>query len=667
MRIVLLQALTFITFLAFAKETPEVIPSKSKIIKPTAWYAEQAERWKQFVVDHPTQEAWINYYTAARYAQWSEEELKKIVNAVKVSTPGSFEALLLQSWSAGFTQEGFAALEKAYALNPVHVSTYASMVLFQEMHQQKEKRKFFSDKLWNSGQVSASLLSYSYNVLMSLGNDAILFTDGENTTLPLFILQDVFNVREDVDVLNLDLMLVADYRDHKLKDAGISAESLAQLLTSADPKKDICTLLPAQQPRMNFYYSLTMPQQNISSIKDQLYVVGLASQVSKQRLDNISIIRENLEKRFLLDYLTVDFNGETAEATGKMFQSNYLIPMVLLYEHYIDKGEREKAKNIEALLTKIADETGKSGLINNFIRNGKRSTTPFIPYSLDVKSLEESLRIIKGNIYAYASEVTNEQYNNFLKHLIDTKQTELYERCKIDLSQYSEPTLSFMKSYHAPQQATKKQKFFTQYPVVNISFEAAQAYCEWLTAQYNNQTEKKFKKVKFRLPTISEWQVAAAGLPKATSWILGENTAEVKLFPAGKEFGKEFEAKTVSLSDPEILYPWFRVFNYRNKVLNHKGCSLGNFKFPDTMKACNGRVNAADGFWLMSQVESYFPNDVGLYDVVGNVAEMTDEKGKACGGSWNHIPEESTIKSINEYKGPDASTGFRLFMEVIEQ
>jgi hypothetical protein len=58
---------------------------------------------------------------------------------------------------------------------------------------------------------------------------------------------------------------------------------------------------------------------------------------------------------------------------------------------------------------------------------------------------------------------------------------------------------------------------------------------------------------------------------------------------------------------------------------------------------------------------------MGLWDVVGNVAEMTNEKGKACGGSWNHTPEESTIRSINEYKGPDAAVGFRPFMEVIEQ
>jgi hypothetical protein len=58
---------------------------------------------------------------------------------------------------------------------------------------------------------------------------------------------------------------------------------------------------------------------------------------------------------------------------------------------------------------------------------------------------------------------------------------------------------------------------------------------------------------------------------------------------------------------------------------------------------------------------------VGLYDVVGNVAEMIAEEGKACGGSWNHPPAESTIRSVTTYTNPDAAIGFRVFMEIIEQ
>ena len=57
---------------------------------------------------------------------------------------------------------------------------------------------------------------------------------------------------------------------------------------------------------------------------------------------------------------------------------------------------------------------------------------------------------------------------------------------------------------------------------------------------------------------------------------------------------------------------------------------------------------------------------MGLYDAVGNVAEMIDEKGKACGGSWNDPSEKSTIHSVKEFNGADETVGFRVFMEVIE-
>ena len=118
----------------------------------------------------------------------------------------------------------------------------------------------------------------------------------------------------------------------------------------------------------------------------------------------------------------------------------------------------------------------------------------------------------------------------------------------------------------------------------------------------------------------------------------------------------------------KVLYPWFRHYAFRNNPANSFGCYLGNFKVPDDVKPCQPKkMTTADGWTSLAPVEVYFPNDIGLYDVVGNVAEMIDLEGKACGGSWNHPAEESTIRSINEYKGPDSSTGFRIFMEVIEK
>jgi formylglycine-generating enzyme required for sulfatase activity len=650
-----------------AADVPERIPLKTKSIKSTEWYQAQAALWKEAVRSEQRTDAWINFYLASRYGQVSREEVASIVDAVERISPNTFEALLLQGWDLGYSSEAHDHLKKAFALNPQHPATYASLTLLSEFALDVIQRKQFADRFWKSNQVSSSLLSYSYNVLMSVEENGILFTEGDNTTLPIFILQDVFNVRGDVKVLNLDMILESDYRDRKLKQIGIDLQRFTAVEEESDNKKKLCGLLPDQNPSQKFYYSLTIAQQNIADIKDQLYVVGLASQISKQRIDNINYLKDNLENRFLLDYLTVDFDGEETYATGKIFSANYLVPMLLLSEYYIKVGDTEKLRRWETLITKIAETNNKTSLVENFLGRTKPSV-PFVSANLNIKAIEENFALVKDKIYAMEGEVTNADYQTFLAHLADIKRADLYEKVKVDLSQYAEPAYSFMKSYHVDVKSSKKDKNYGAYPIINIPFEGAVAYCEWLTEQYNNTSGRKYKKVKFRLPSVNEWQIAALGYKKFNSWILDQNSVEVKVPKNDKdELCKNCEVRLVNVKDEDIRYPWYGAYNFRNKPLNVKGCALGNFKWPESQKPCLPYLPTPDGWIAMSPVKSYFPNGMGLYDVVGNVAEMTNEKGKACGGSWNHFPEQSTIRSVNDYAGPDAAIGFRPFMEIIEQ
>lgn len=114
---------------------------------------------------------------------------------------------------------------------------------------------------------------------------------------------------------------------------------------------------------------------------------------------------------------------------------------------------------------------------------------------------------------------------------------------------------------------------YAQYPVVGVTWDQAQAFCRWRTEYYNSNN--KIKAQDYRLPTEAEWEYAARG---------GRRLA---------------------------LYPWGG-----NYVRDSRGCYMANFK------PLQGNYTDDTGS-TTTKVASYPPNDYGLYDMAGNVAEWT--------------------------------------------
>lgn len=118
---------------------------------------------------------------------------------------------------------------------------------------------------------------------------------------------------------------------------------------------------------------------------------------------------------------------------------------------------------------------------------------------------------------------------------------------------------------------------YDEYPVVGVSWEQAQAFCVWRTEYYKKSLNLPAGQVveKYRLPTEGEWEYAAR---------------------AGKSENK---------------YPWAD-----STLQNDKGCFMANFKPGD------GNYTD-DGHLITAKVATFAPNEFGLYDMAGNVAEWT--------------------------------------------
>jgi hypothetical protein len=85
---------------------------------------------------------------------------------------------------------------------------------------------------------------YAHNMLESVAEDGIIFTNGDNDTYPLWYLQDVENVRPDVRVVNLSLLNTPWYVEQLKNEPAYEADPLP--IGMSDQRIDDLSVIPWQ-------------------------------------------------------------------------------------------------------------------------------------------------------------------------------------------------------------------------------------------------------------------------------------------------------------------------------------------------------------------------------------------------------------------------------------
>ncbi len=232
-------------------------------------------------------------------------------------------------------------------------------------------------KLYESQDLAAALIDYNYNMLMSVAENAILFTNGDNDTYPAWMLQVVKNIRKDVTILNIHLnKKYPDYLKRNFSARGIELNAKEMPLKDSETfVADLCQVIHQKHPNIPIYLAVTVALDHIKPIRDQLYLVGLAYKFSPERFDNVARLKENWVNHFRLDYLHHNWYSEPHPSTPMILtqlNQNYIPPLLMLYEHYIENDNQAKAEQCKAFAIKIAKKTGQVEAVQHYIENINR-------------------------------------------------------------------------------------------------------------------------------------------------------------------------------------------------------------------------------------------------------------------------------------------------------
>jgi sulfatase modifying factor 1 len=214
----------------------------------------------------------------------------------------------------------------------------------------------------------------------------------------------------------------------------------------------------------------------------------------------------------------------------------------------------------------------------------KKEDFPDVDYVEVMDSLFISREEAVDGVPTFNVKLLNYRYTWFDRNNAAKKGGKIKDFMKNEILNVYPDTAVWVKDFNYSYNDPMHQDYFYHqsygdYPVVGVSWEQANAFCNWRTRKKNDYLKSRKNRISvpdFRLPTEAEWEYAARG---------------------GLEFA---------------TYPWGS-----GGTQSDRGCFLANFK------PVRGNY-AADGALYTMEAKSYSANDYGLYNMAGNVSEWTN-------------------------------------------
>ena len=308
--------------------------------KDFMWYVEQKEAWKDIATKNPQDEtAWLNYYNAARYMAWYQQEdstAKQVVHEMEAAIPDSYTfnyCAYRESVSGkGYGDpKNYAEAALAKLPNEMQFFDYDNWVCYLAMQGDEVRMRPLAKRYFDSGIYSETVLRYSYNELAGMDEDGIYIANGDAAIIPKWLIQEGMGKHKDKTIVCMPFLAVKEYRDWLCRKLDIVDPIHEEpYWTDESCRALLQTIIDRYGSKV--YFSTTTPASISDPWKQNLYNEGLLLKYSKKPYDNLAIKRRNVEERYMLEYLLVSFRPDWT--AGQRLSANYAVLLADLLPYY---------------------------------------------------------------------------------------------------------------------------------------------------------------------------------------------------------------------------------------------------------------------------------------------------------------------------------------------
>lgn len=326
--------------------------------KDSAWYVEQKDAWKNIVQKNPQNEqAWLNYYNAARYMAWFGQKgtlAQQVVGEMEKAIPESY-TFNYCAYRESISGRGYGDVhlyaEAALAKLPddMQFFDYDNWVCYLAMQGDEQRMSQMAKKYFNSGIYSEAVLRYNYNELAGMDEGSIFIANGDAVVIPKWLIQEGMKEHRDKTVVCVSFLVVKEYREWLFRKLGLELPALKDPQTAEDYDANERAMLQAiiDHYGNKVYFSSTTPPEIMEPWKQNLYNEGLTLKYSKKPYDNMAVKRRNVEERYMLEYLLVPFRPEWT--AGQRMSANYAVVLADLLPYY-SKHDKNRYNWLKRLL-----------------------------------------------------------------------------------------------------------------------------------------------------------------------------------------------------------------------------------------------------------------------------------------------------------------------------